>query len=161
MSDELVLFVLAGDGSERVRLHHRYLEEDIRQARFLDSQPWGRYERMLESADVLLINQRASATQMSLPSKLTSYLLAGKPIVAAVPENSETAAEVRATGAGVVIPTRNPDALVRAVLDLRNDPKRRDELGQRGREFALRYLTPERILPGYDRFVREIAETGP
>lgn len=50
------------------------------------------------------MNERASAVDMSLPSKLTSYFSAGAPIVAAVPASGGTAAEVRRSGAGVVVP---------------------------------------------------------
>ncbi len=132
-----VRFVLAGDGSERARLRRRQVEERIDRAAFLEPQPSGRYEQMLESADILLINQRSSVDEMSLPSKLTAYFAAGRPIVAAVPPDSETASEVEAAGAGIVVPPGKPEALMNAILELRSDPHRREALGRNGREFAV------------------------
>ena len=152
-----VAFVLAGDGSERAGLQQRKARDRIDTAAFLDPQPSGRYEQMLASADLLLVNQRPSVTEMSLPSKLTSYFAAGKPIVAAVPAGSETAAEIEAAQAGVVIPAANPGALLDAILELRRDPDRREILGRNGRDFARKHLTPDAVLPSYERFVERIA----
>ena len=86
---------------------------------------------MLESADILLINQRSSVDEMSLPSKLTAYFAAGRPIVAAVPAGSETASEVDAAGAGIVVPPGKPKALMNAILELQSDPHRRKALEAR------------------------------
>lgn len=41
---------------------------------------------------MLVVNERASAVDMSLASKLTSYFSAGRPVVAAVPAGGGTAA---------------------------------------------------------------------
>jgi glycosyltransferase involved in cell wall biosynthesis len=158
-ADDSVLFVLAGDGSERSHLLQRCADEGLRRVVFLDSQPWGKYERMLESADVLLINQRETVREMSLPSKLTSYFAAARPIVAAVPPRSETASEVTASRAGVIVPPGDPRALLDAIMELRRDPGRRDALGRNGREFALRNLTPDAVLPTYEGFVTRILHT--
>jgi colanic acid biosynthesis glycosyl transferase WcaI len=153
-----VRFVLAGDGSERARLRRRQVEERIHLASFLEPQPSGRYEQMLESADILLINQRSSVDEMSLPSKLTAYFAAGRPIVAAVPPGSETASEVEGAGAGIVVPPGKPEALINAILELRSDAHRREALGRNGREFALMHLTAASILPSYEGFVKRIGE---
>jgi len=52
---------------------------------------------------------------MSLPSKLTSYLMAGRPVVAAVRDDGETATEVSRTGAGTVVSNDSPQALLSEV----------------------------------------------
>jgi putative colanic acid biosynthesis glycosyltransferase WcaI len=157
-ANDSVRFVLAGDGSERARLRRRQVEERIHRAAFLEPQPAGRYEQMLESADILLINQRSSVDEMSLPSKLTAYFAAGRPIVAAVPAGSETASEVEAAGAGIVVPPGKPEALINAILELRSDPHRREAFGRNGREFASTHLTAESVLPSYESFVERIGE---
>ena len=55
---------------------------------------------MLAAADVLAVTQRASVLDMSVPSKLTSYFAAGRPVVASVAAEGGTAQEVRRSGAG-------------------------------------------------------------
>ena len=151
-----MVFVLAGDGSERARLQRRQSEERITAAAFLEPQPSGRYQQMLRSADVLLVNQRSSVDEMSLPSKLTAYFAASRPIVAAVPLGSETASEVEASSAGIVVPPGDPRALLDAILELKEDGRRREILGRNGREFAFKNLSPDAVLPAYEAFVQRI-----
>jgi colanic acid biosynthesis glycosyl transferase WcaI len=158
-AEDSMVFVLAGDGSERARLQCRQSEERITGAAFLKPQPSGRYEQMLRSADVLLVNQRTSVNEMSLPSKLTAYFAAGRPIVAAVPSGGETASEVMASGAGIVIPPGDPRALLDAILELKGDVRRQEILGRNGREFALRRLSPEAVLPSYEAFVERLQQS--
>ena len=62
--------------------------------------PEVRAGRLLAAADVLLLSERATQLDMSLPSKLTSYLAAGRPIVAAVPPAGASARRDQRSGAG-------------------------------------------------------------
>jgi hypothetical protein len=75
---------------------------------FLGMQGPGRWEEMMQAPDVLLVNQRESVADMSLPSKLTSYFAAGRPVVAACSPESETAREIREAGAGYVVGPGTP-----------------------------------------------------
>jgi glycosyltransferase involved in cell wall biosynthesis len=151
----VITFILAGEGNDRRRL------EDLAAAnragiRFIGQQPPGAYEAMLASADVLIVNQRGSAGDMSLPSKLTSYFAAGRPVVAAVPTDGETAHEVNAAGAGLVVGPDDPEELADAVLRLQADPELRRTLGSNAREFASENLTAAAALPGYRAFIQQL-----
>ena len=48
------------------------------------------YSALLSAADLLLVNERSTQMEMSLPSKLTSYLYSGRPVLAAVPRGGAT-----------------------------------------------------------------------
>jgi glycosyltransferase involved in cell wall biosynthesis len=89
---------------------------------------------------------------MSLPSKLTSYFAAGRPIVAAASADSETAREIDAAGAGYVVPPDEPARLRDAILALKESPATA-EFGARGRRYAERVLFPNAALAEYERFV--------
>lgn len=59
---------------------------------------------------------------------------------------------------GLLIPPRNPQHLARAIIELANDPKRRQQMGQAGRQTAEEYTWSsivDRILPIYDRIRQE------
>jgi colanic acid biosynthesis glycosyl transferase WcaI len=113
----------------------------------------------MAASDVLLVNQRASVTDMSLPSKLTSYFAAGRPVVAAASEDSETAREIITAGAGLVVPPDEPERLRDAVLSLRGNGTGA-EFGASGRRYAETVLFPEVALAEYDRFLEFVLETG-
>jgi colanic acid biosynthesis glycosyl transferase WcaI len=150
-----VRIVFSGDGNDRARLEERAGELGLGNVQFVELQGPGRWEAVMEASDVLLVNQRSSVTDMSLPSKLTSYFAAGRPVVAAASTNSETAREIEAAGAGYVVPSDDPEALRDAILALR-DGSSAIELGASGRRYAENVLFPEVVLAEYEQFLEVV-----
>jgi colanic acid biosynthesis glycosyl transferase WcaI len=111
--DHKCRFVLMGDGSQRKELER--LAEGNARVEIVDGVDSEIYSDVLAAADVLLINERESVVQMSLPSKLTSYLVAGQPILAAVNDEGATAQELRRLGLGNVVGAGDAAALHDAV----------------------------------------------
>jgi len=156
-ADPALLFVLMGDGSQRpelVDLARRYRLSNLR---FLPIQPVQIFSSVLAAADLLLVNQRASVTNMSLPGKLTSYFAAGRPVVASVSPLSETAREIRDTGTGVLVPPDRPDLLLEAVRDLASDRAMQELLGDAGRRHARTALRADQALAGLEALVEAVA----
>jgi glycosyltransferase involved in cell wall biosynthesis len=150
-------FVLMGDGSQRPFLEGIAVRHRLGNLRFLPIQPAELFPSVLAAADVLLVNQRAEVTDMSLPGKLTSYFLAGRPVLAAVSPTSETAREVAASGAGLLVRPDDPAALLAAVRGLAADPTRRERLGAAGCAYARAALTADQALAGLEALVELIA----
>jgi colanic acid biosynthesis glycosyl transferase WcaI len=157
LSNGRTRFVLAGDGNERARLESLAREQEVSNLEFLDSQPTGAYEEMLAAADVLVVNQRASVRDMALPSKLTSYFSAARPVVAAVTPLSEAAREIERAQAGVLVPPDNPEALVGAIARLQREPRLARELGKNGGDYAHAQLGRSDALRAYDAFVERLS----
>jgi colanic acid biosynthesis glycosyl transferase WcaI len=148
-----VRVVLAGGGNDRQRLAERVGELKLGNVTFLDVQGSGSYESILQAADVLIVNQRASVGDMALPSKLTSYFAAGRPVVAAVSPQSETAREVHSSEGGLVVAAEDPEELVKAIVRLRADPELAGRLGASGRRYAATYLDREAVMSQFDYFL--------
>ncbi len=91
---------------------------------------------VLGTADVCLVLLEASAGTFSVPSKVLTYLAAGKPVVAAMPPANLGAKTIERAGAGVVVPTGDPDAFGRATAALLADEDRRRACGQGARAYA-------------------------
>jgi len=160
--DPDVKIVLTGDGNDRGRLMERAEALKLRNLSFTGLQPPGRFEAMLRAADVLLVHQRGSVGDMALPSKLTAYFAAGRPVVAAVAPASSAAHEVQAAGAGVVINADEPAAIARSLIAIRESPETARRLGLAGEEHARRFLSRERALREYDRLLENLlAVTAP
>jgi colanic acid biosynthesis glycosyl transferase WcaI len=133
--------VLMGDGNQRERL--RTLGAGLPNLHFLAPADEAEFPDVLAAADVLAVTQRASVLDMSIPSKLTSYFAAGRPVVASVAEKGGTADEVRRSQTGVLVPPENPAALLAAVRKLAEDPAAADALGARGPAYVEAHLSRE------------------
>ena len=134
--DDLQL-VIAGFGArhgETVALAER-LEAD--KVRFLPYQPREVLPASLSSADVHFVGLGKGLSGYVVPSRLYGILAAGRPVIAAADEESETAQVVRAVGCGVVIPPGRPELLARAIRELRDSPGELEEMGARGREYVV------------------------
>jgi putative colanic acid biosynthesis glycosyltransferase WcaI len=156
-----IKIVLSGDGNDRVRLQERARQLALSNLTFVDLQPPGKYEAMLRAADVLLLNQRPSVGDMSLPSKLASYFGSGRPVVAAIAENSEAAHEVKDADAGIVVPAGDAGALAAALSELRRSPQTARDFGLRGESYASRNLNADSALVGYDVFLNALLASRP
>jgi len=153
LGDNRVRIALVGDGNDRLRLETQARERALTNVDFIAMQGPGQWEATMQAADVLLVNQRASVTDMSLPSKLTSYFASGRPVIAAASPDSETAAEIEAAGAGFVVPPADPSAFRDAIVALEHDRRRAETLGVSGKRYAGSTLSRASALAEYDEFI--------
>jgi glycosyltransferase involved in cell wall biosynthesis len=99
------------------------------------------YSALLSAADLLLVNERSTQMEMSLPSKLTSYLYSERPVIAAVPRGGATWKFL--DGVAELVEAGDPVALARAIEELSKQPEKLADLARRGRVFADANLDPE------------------
>jgi glycosyltransferase involved in cell wall biosynthesis len=152
-------WVFVGDGNRR-----RWLESECRRlglegrVRFLGQRPPERMPRYLALADVLLVSLRRDPTfAATVPTKVQSYLAAGKPILAAL--EGEGARAVESSGAGRVVPPEDPAALARAARELHEiGGEALAGMGERARDHARRHFDRERLVARLDGWLEELVE---
>jgi glycosyltransferase involved in cell wall biosynthesis len=157
LDGERIRIVLAGDGNDRAQLQADARRRRLANVQFMPMQGPGRWEELMQASDILLVNQRVSVADMSLPSKLTSYFAAGRPVVAAVSPDSETAHEIGAAKAGYVVPPEEPAALRDVLRSLMGDPSAASAVGATVRGYAEKHLSAEVSLERHERFVLDVA----
>lgn len=150
-----VRVVLLGEGSRRPALV-RYGEGLVRLT-FLDPLPSGRFEAALAAADVLVLNEKPGVLEMSVPSKLTSYFAAGRPVVACTDPRSGAASLMEASGGGLIVPSGDPAAILEEIEKLAADPERAEQMGRAGQEYAAAELDGARSLARYAEWVQGLA----
>ena len=133
-------FLLVGDGSAREQLAAQ--AADVPALELVPPLPAEQYPLALAAADCLLLNERPTVLNMSLPSKLTAYLVAGRPVLAAVAENGATAKELQRSGGGIRVDPGNPAALLAGIEGLRRDPQGAARCSEQGAAYAQQYLDP-------------------
>jgi colanic acid biosynthesis glycosyl transferase WcaI len=144
-------WILIGDGEERPALEREASVRAPRAIRFLPLQPAELLPHIYAEADLLLLNQKATVKDAVIPSKLLTYMAAGRPIVAAVDPGSEAARHIRAAGCGLLIAPEDPQALADAVLRIMDDPHSRAQMGANGRRYAETHFTKQAVLQQYHR----------
>lgn len=148
-----VRFVLMGDGNQRSYLEEYAAASPEAAVDFLTPAPQDRFMDILSAADVLVVNEALSVRDMSLPSKLTSYFTAGRPVLAAVAADGSTAKVVERSQAGRVVSPGDPQALHDHALVLADDPDAAARMGRAGQAFAAAELSPQRALADLARAV--------
>ncbi|MFI2779322.1 glycosyltransferase [Streptomyces sp. ALB3] len=151
--------VLMGDGNQREGLRER--AAGLPNVDFLPPAGAEDFTDVLAAADVLAVTQRASVLDMSVPSKLTSYFVSGRPVVASVAGEGGTADEVRRSGAGVLVRPEDPAALLAAVRRLAADPTAAAELGAHGPRYVAQHLGKEAGLARFDALLTEALGSAP
>jgi glycosyltransferase involved in cell wall biosynthesis len=96
------------------------------------------YSALLSAADLLMVNERTTQMEMSLPSKLTSYLYSERPVIAAVPRGGATWKFL--DGVAELVEAGNPKALASKIEELSLNQSRLNELARLGLEFAVKNL---------------------
>ena len=158
--DNLV-FLIVGDGIEKASLCDKASRLDLENVKLLTLQPKNALPQMLSAADALLVNQRDSVVDICMPTKLLTYMAAGKPIIAAVHSDSETARYIRSAGCGLVVPAERPHLLAEAVLASKDNRQMGTSLARNGRAFAEEHFERRKILRQYAALLGGIVSKRP
>jgi colanic acid biosynthesis glycosyl transferase WcaI len=151
-----IKWMLVGEGEERRGLQDSAISYGLSKLRFLPLQPNHMLPYMLAAADVLLMIQKASLTDTVIPSKLLTYMASGRPIVASINSNSETAVRIREADCGLIVPSEDPRSLVDAIEYLRRSPGEAKQLGFNGRAYVEQRFSKQIVLGLYDQFFAAI-----
>jgi len=142
------VLVIAGSGTELAECQE--LASSIKNTRIIFHSPWKNEEtsKLLAAADVLLLPTRGDQSLSSVPSKLLSYMLSAKPVLAMVLAESDTAQVIKEADCGWVIPPDDVDLLEAKILQLSQaSPSELLVKGQNGRKFAAEHFTTNKLLP--------------
>lgn len=156
--NERVRWLIVGDGRRfewvkgeiaRRQLHERVL--------LLGRFPVERMPSFYAHADALIASLKADPTfSMTIPGKVQSYLLAGKPILGML--DGEGASAIEAAGAGLVCPAGDAQGLVNAIERMAGmSPDERLAMGARGRQYAESEFDRDRLM---DRLLGFFSEVG-
>jgi colanic acid biosynthesis glycosyl transferase WcaI len=128
--------VVVSEGVAAEWLARRKVEEGVRNLTLLPFQPMELYSEVLGASDILLAMIGREAAGFSVPSKILSYLAAGRPVVASIAADNDAAVAIHAAQAGIVVEPGEDAAFYEGVLRLTADPDQRRQLGRNARVFA-------------------------
>lgn len=149
--------VVVSQGKGRNWLEER--SADLPQGRLIlrDFVPYEVLPTVMASADVLITILEPGASRYSVPSKMLSYMCAGRPVLAAMSERNSASQVVVREGLGVVVDDGDPNAMARALRRMLDDPEETAAMGRRARKVAERDFS---IVTIADRF-EELLDLAP
>lgn len=143
-ADDSMLFLCVGDGADCQRIKRRAAELDLGNVRFLPLLDDEDFRGLMAASGICLVTQQHAVSEIVFPSKIVTYLAAGRPIVASVNPECEVANILRESGAGKVAVAENPTALLDAICALRREDLRK--AGENAREYACARWSSARVL---------------
>jgi len=143
-----VHLLIAGEGSSMQACMQIANKMGTSKIQFHTPLPRHENSMILSAADVLILPTRGKVSLAAMPSKLISYMLAARPIIALALPESDLAHTIEQARCGWIIEPDKPELLaakIREVIAL--TPTERESIGQCGRRYALANLTSEVCVP--------------
>jgi colanic acid biosynthesis glycosyl transferase WcaI len=148
-ADDSIQFLLVGDGAVCGRIQRKVAELELRNVRFLPLLEAEDFRGLLAASDVCLLTQRKSVSETAFPSKIVTYLAAGRPVIASINPDCEIAQTIRESGAGRIVAPEDAAALLAAIQEFRSEDLR--AYRQNAREYASRRWSSARVLGHLER----------
>jgi colanic acid biosynthesis glycosyl transferase WcaI len=142
------MFLLIGEGAEKERIVKLAAARGLNNIQFLGQQPRERIPSYVSAADVCLVMlKKTDLFKTVIPTKLLEYMACERPVIVAV--DGQARQIVEEAGAGVFVEPENSKALVKAVLDLADDPEHRRQMGASGRQYIVNKFSREKTARDY------------
>jgi colanic acid biosynthesis glycosyl transferase WcaI len=155
-ADGDIVFVIVGEGLKKDALKEKAAALGLTNAVFLPFVPYGDLPDLLASGDVLLVPLDKDKSALSVPSKLYTFMAAGRPILGLAGPDSEVAVLLRENGCGLTAAPDDAAAVAEAVRTLKNSPDRRGALGAHARDYVVRHFAKDTVLRSYDALLRSM-----
>jgi len=155
-----IVFLIAGEGSEKQRIEERIKDEGISNVRLLSLLPRPDYFNLINSSDVSLISLDERMKAPCLPGKTVNLMACSQPIVAMVAGESETADVVRKAECGIVVKPGDIAGIRSAILYLKEDASVRESMGSNGRRYLENNMTLEKNVGLYEEIFSALSGDG-
>ncbi len=152
-----VRIMLVGDGMEKPDVvadaENRKLDNVI----FVDSVPKSEVGDYINASDVCTaVLMKNDTFKTVYPNKVFDYMSCKRPIIIAI--DGVARKLVEDAQAGVFAEPENPDAFIEALLQLKNDPARMQQMGESGYEHAANHYSRKAMAAKYLGVLESLAE---
>lgn len=123
-----IYFVIAGGGTEYIKLQRYFYENNLSNAALYNQLPKVEYDELVKASDVGLIFLDYRFTIPNFPSRLLSYLQASMPVIAATDPNTDIGEIIEKASAGYWCHSNDVESFSEKV-HLLCDEEKRHEMG--------------------------------
>lgn len=149
-SNKELQFVICGTGPYKAKLENMAKDMQLNNVHFLPLQPKADFNAFLNMADLHLVIQKEKASDLVMPSKLTTILaVGGMALITANPE-STLHQVVKKHQMGLLVAAENQEALNGAILKAYQNPDNK-VIKEKARSYAERYLAIDKIMHSFSQ----------
>ena len=113
-------------------------------------QPFAMLADVLGSADILVAVLEPDAGVFSVPSKILSYLCAGRAILGAIPESNLAYRIITESKAGIAVAPDDVEGFCQAAASLISSPEQCQACGLGARQYAEHHFNIDRITSQFE-----------
>jgi colanic acid biosynthesis glycosyl transferase WcaI len=148
-----VRVIVISEGMGASWLRERVGERGLTNLMLLDYQPFEVLPDVLSAGEVLVALLESDAGKFSVPSKVLTYLCAGRPLLLSVPLDNLAARTVEGAGAGLVAGPDDAERFYAQAARLYGDANLRQSLGRQARVYAERTFNIEALGAQFERLL--------
>lgn len=150
-ADKHIKFLICGSGPYKAKLQADAEAMGLDNVIFFPLQPFEKFNQFLNMADVHLVIQKGNASDLVMPSKLTTILAVGG--LALITANSGTSLHDLVTrhNMGILVNAEDQQALTDGIIRAMQDNAM--ELAQNGRMYAENHLSVGKIMSRFEEAV--------
>lgn len=154
-NENSIKFMFAGHGNKMSLLKEIVEKEKIGNVYIFDFLHGNDYQEALEISDIFIVSLEKGLSGLAVPSKTYSYMMAGKPVIAIMDQDTDIAKELTRYNAGYSIEVGNNEKLVEAIYNLKDNNELINEMAKNCRKLYLDKYTTEK---GTEQYVKTINE---
>ncbi|MEZ5062912.1 MAG: glycosyltransferase family 4 protein [Solirubrobacterales bacterium] len=114
----------------------------------------------LDDARIAIVSQHPDVRDFNLPSKITTYMARGVPVLAVVNPETEAAEIVRASGGGWVCDSRDLDGACARLAELLADDEALARASDAGLAFAAEHFEASAVAARFEQALEELVAAG-
>jgi len=153
-------FLVVGSGRKAEWLRKSVIVSGLQNVTMLGHRPRSEQSSFLNACDIGFISLVRGMAGVGVPSRLYNMLAAGKPIIAAIEDNAETARVVREERIGWVVPPDSPQELGAAIVEASSNPAILAQMGVRARAVAEAKYSLSQGVEAYRVLFRDVLKWG-
>jgi glycosyltransferase involved in cell wall biosynthesis len=156
-SQQEIVFVLVGDGKEKLSLIKQAEQMCLRNVLFLPPIAKTEISNVFQAADACVALLKPIPLYGTVyPNKVFDYMAAGKPVILAIEGVIKQVVEEEK--AGIAVPPGDAPAMAAAVLQLAGNPPLAAECGQNGRRAILERFDRQKLAGQFERLLLKMVE---
>ena len=150
-------FHIVGDGMNRENCEKICKDHSLTNVTFYGSHPVEEMKKYYSIADAFLITMKDNpVVNYTLPAKMQSYMLAGKPVLGAT--NGETQRVISEAECGICVDSGDFKGLAEIILDASKDELDTLHRGENAREYYQSHFNKEKLLSQLEKIMENLIQ---